>query len=158
MRFEQLSCGEGAVITKERLHELVDCLPEAEFATAARVLGALSRPAGPFHLDLPPEDGEPETEEERRAVAEAKAALSRGDVVSHEMTGCELSWLRRGSCRSRPSRRGAGGCGGPATRGTSALGSGTIETPGSSIFGIRAAGRGTRSMRGEGATETGTRR
>jgi hypothetical protein len=34
-------------------------------------------------LALAPEDDEPETDEERAAVAEAKEALARGEVVSH---------------------------------------------------------------------------
>ncbi len=83
---------------KERLHRLVDLLPEHETSVAERILEALSMPADP-RLSLPdPEwDDEPETEAERSAVAEGWAALERGDVVRHEDLDAELARLRHAS-------------------------------------------------------------
>lgn len=71
-----------STVTKETLHRLIDALPESEFNTAARVLEALSvlgtdEPL--YTLETAPLDDEPETEEERGAVAEARAELARGE-------------------------------------------------------------------------------
>jgi hypothetical protein len=74
------------MVTRERLRSLVEILPETEVPTAVRVMEALSGVAQDEHLapiDAAPGDDEPESEEERPAVAEAKAALARGEVVSH---------------------------------------------------------------------------
>ncbi|HZQ99623.1 MAG TPA: hypothetical protein VFC93_12505 [Chloroflexota bacterium] len=72
---------------KERLRRLIDQLPERELADAERVLEALrAHHADPLARKLltAPGDEEPETEGERSAVAEARAALVRGDVVRDE--------------------------------------------------------------------------
>ncbi len=71
-------------VTKEELHRLVDELPESEHATAQRVLVGLRVLAavGPLYTaETAPIDDEPETEEERAAVAEAKAELARGEGI-----------------------------------------------------------------------------
>ena len=79
--------------TKERLHRLIDQLPEPELADAERVLEAL-RVHGADRLArrllTAPLDDEPETEDERRAVAEARDALARGEVVRDEDLDREL--------------------------------------------------------------------
>lgn len=49
--------------TRQQLHELVDRLPEAETA---------------------PPDDEPYTDEQQRRDAEARAAHTRGESISHE--------------------------------------------------------------------------
>jgi hypothetical protein len=75
------------MVTKERLHQLVDALPEDEMATAARLLEALSRlePGEALYTrETAPLDDEPEMDEERQAVAEAKAASERGERVTTE--------------------------------------------------------------------------
>ena len=69
--------------TKERLHLLVEALPECELAMVEYLLEKLSDPVLRALLETP-EDDEPETDEERAAVAEAYEAIARGDVVSHE--------------------------------------------------------------------------
>jgi hypothetical protein len=73
-----------SVVTKDELHRLVEALPDRGLNTAARVLAALvaDDPVG-LTLALAPIDDEPETDEERAAVAEAEAASARGDVISH---------------------------------------------------------------------------
>lgn len=70
------------MMAKERLHQLVDLLPDDEVVTAARVLEALAglQPGEPFYTaESAPLDDEPETEAERSAVAEALAEVERGD-------------------------------------------------------------------------------
>ncbi len=73
-----------SAVTKEELHRLVDELPESEYATAQRVLVGLRVLAavGPLYTaETAPIDDEPETEEERAAMAEAKAELARGEGI-----------------------------------------------------------------------------
>ena len=79
--------------TKRRaaLHRLVDELPEPEVDTATRVLEAL-RATDPVLRSLmsAPYDDEPETEEERQAVAEARAEADRGELIPQEEIEREL--------------------------------------------------------------------
>jgi hypothetical protein len=67
---------------KERLHQLIDELPESELPTAARVLSALKATADPVLRALldAPWDDEPEREDERQAVQGAREELARGEV------------------------------------------------------------------------------
>ena len=71
----------------DTLHRLVDVLPDAEAATAARVLEALAvaggvlDPAARTAL-FAPDDDEAETEEERTVVAESRAELAAGKGLS----------------------------------------------------------------------------
>ena len=71
---------------KEKLHRLVDDLPDRELAAAERYLEFL-RDAGSDPLTeamrRAPEDDEPFTEEDGAAVAEALRALSRRELRSH---------------------------------------------------------------------------
>lgn len=70
-------------ITKERLHQLVDELADQELPAAERYLERLkaanAAPVLRALLSAAPDD-EPETEDERAAVAEGVAALERGEV------------------------------------------------------------------------------
>ncbi len=70
---------------KQELHQLVDQLPPAEFATARRILELLARARSD---DWPsvrnaPIDDEPETEQERAAVERASQSLREFDT-DHE--------------------------------------------------------------------------
>jgi hypothetical protein len=80
--------------TKERLHQLVEELPDGAPAAAAERILAHLRTAGDDPvlraLMRAPADDEPETDEERAAVAEGLAALARGDVLSDEELRREL--------------------------------------------------------------------
>lgn len=72
------------MVTLERLHQLVEALPEEERTTAARVLEALAglAPGEPFYTaETAPLDDEPETDEERAAVAEGEADVAAGRVA-----------------------------------------------------------------------------
>ena len=79
---------------KDDLHLLVDELPEGEaqfFLDALRSRAPVLRA-----LFFAPYDDEPETEEERRLVEEAREQVARGDVIADE----EL-WRRMGHAPSR---------------------------------------------------------
>jgi CO dehydrogenase/acetyl-CoA synthase beta subunit len=71
---------------KEELHRLVDELPESESHAAKRFLEYLRNMGDPVLRAMleAPEDDEPETEEERAAVAEAQEDFKAGRVVSHQ--------------------------------------------------------------------------
>ncbi len=82
--------------TKDKLHRLVDALPEPVLDEAERLLQELQRRAAdPLlrALAAAPEDDEPDTEEERAAIAEARAAIARGEVEPWEQVRADL--LRR---------------------------------------------------------------
>lgn len=71
------------MVSKERLHRLVDELPDGAVPQAERLLGSLAHRrerALPFDLANAPVDDEEETPEERAAVAEAYEALAHGDL------------------------------------------------------------------------------
>ena len=72
------------MVTKEQIHKLVDQIPEDDLAEVARYLESLRDETDPMlhALANAPEDDEPETPEEAEAVAEARAALARGEVRS----------------------------------------------------------------------------
>jgi hypothetical protein len=65
------------------LHQLVEELPESELVAAERFLAYLRDMAGPVRrvLLMAPLDDEPETEEERQAVQEAREELARGETI-----------------------------------------------------------------------------
>ena len=80
--------------TREQLRQLIDDLPENELPAAVRYLQFLKNLGDHPVLEAllnAPWDDEPETEEEKRAVQEARDALAAGDVVGDE----ELNSLLR---------------------------------------------------------------
>jgi hypothetical protein len=75
------------VTTKDELHHLIDELGDRDLADAQRILEdirAHGKDRVARKLLTAPIDDEPETEEERAAVAEGWDAIRRGDVVSDE--------------------------------------------------------------------------
>jgi hypothetical protein len=77
---------------RDSLHRLIDELPESELAAAERFLHYLRATTDPVLralLEAPPDD-EPETEEERQAVQEAREELARGEVRTLEEVRREL--------------------------------------------------------------------
>lgn len=71
--------------TKDRLHELVDALPENEIEAAKRALECLiSKTCGPVlqaFLDAP-EDDEPVTEQDLRDIEEGRKAIAKRETES----------------------------------------------------------------------------
>lgn len=77
---------------KEKLRRAVEDLSEAEAADALDVLIRGGRKDSLDELlDRAPIDDEPETNEEREAVAEARESLRRGETVSLDEIRAELS-------------------------------------------------------------------
>jgi hypothetical protein len=79
---------------REQLHRLVDELPNGELRAAQRYLVYLrnmgTHPLLRTLMEAPLDD-EPETDEERAAVAEAREAVARGELMSHEEVRRELA-------------------------------------------------------------------
>ena len=74
---------ESAVPTKDKLHALVDGLPEDMLSEAERYLTGLTTTDPVLRrFLLAPLDDEPETEEERIAAEEARAEIARGESIS----------------------------------------------------------------------------
>ncbi|MDP9361169.1 MAG: hypothetical protein M3P29_06935 [Acidobacteriota bacterium] len=69
-----------------KLHDLIESLPSEDVPTALRILEALNSSSDPVPLALRdvPIDDEPETEEERAAVAEARREIEEGKGISHD--------------------------------------------------------------------------
>ena len=63
---------------KERLHNAVETMTDEEARAALRTLADASGDPVAWMLDHAPLDDEPETEQERRAVAEAHTDRGRG--------------------------------------------------------------------------------
>jgi hypothetical protein len=78
--------------TRDTLHRLLDELPESELAAAERFLHYLRTMADPVLRALleAPLDDEPETDDERQAVQEAREELARGEVRTLEEVRREL--------------------------------------------------------------------
>jgi hypothetical protein len=71
-------------MTREALHELVECIPETEIVAAQRLMERLATDAS-FRAALSsPLDDEPVTEGDAQAIARARADLRAGRVVSHD--------------------------------------------------------------------------
>ena len=70
---------------REQAHELIDCLPETQLSALVGLLQAIVDPVAAA-LRKAPFDDEPETEDEKHAVAESRDWLSRrgGKGIPHE--------------------------------------------------------------------------
>ncbi len=81
-----------AKMAKKDLHELVDALPATEVPAAKRYLQYLRDMGDPVlrAARSAPIDDEPETPEERLAVAEAREAIAQGKVLTDEQLRREL--------------------------------------------------------------------
>jgi hypothetical protein len=76
---------------KDRLHNAVESMTDDEASEALRTLADASGDPVAWMLDHAPLDDEPETEDERRAVAEAHADRERGiEPVSLESVLAEF--------------------------------------------------------------------
>lgn len=72
--------------TREKLHDLIDQLPEEGLPAAERFLETLGSGQDPVLSALlqAPEDDEPETPEEISATQEARARMAAGGGMRHE--------------------------------------------------------------------------
>jgi len=71
---------------RTKLHDLIESLPSDDVPTALRVVEALNSTSDPILMALRdiPFDDEPETEEERAAVAEARRDFEEGRTIPHD--------------------------------------------------------------------------
>jgi len=71
---------------RTKLHDLIESLPSDDIPTALRVLEALNSTSDSIPLALRdiPFDDEPETDEERAAVAEALREIEEGKGIPHD--------------------------------------------------------------------------
>ncbi len=70
---------------RTKLHDLIESLPSEDVPTALRVLEALSSSSEvPLAFRDIPIDDEPETADERAAVAEARREIEEGRLIPHD--------------------------------------------------------------------------
>ncbi|HEV7484681.1 MAG TPA: hypothetical protein VGQ65_03290 [Thermoanaerobaculia bacterium] len=71
---------------RTKLHDLIESLPSEDVPTALRVLEALNSTSDfiPLAFRDIPFDDEPETDEERAAVAEALREIEEGKGIPHD--------------------------------------------------------------------------
>lgn len=80
------------MIARDELHTILDSIPEDRLSTAREALAALADPVLMALLNAP-EDDEPLTGEDLKALAEAHAEMERGelvlleDLIAREATG-----------------------------------------------------------------------
>ena len=75
--------------TREALYRLVDSIPAAQLDDARKRLEPLADPVLAALANAPIDD-EPETDEERAAVAQARAEIDAGDYVTLDEMRREL--------------------------------------------------------------------
>jgi|SRR5579863_7463158 len=68
---------------KQEAHELIDRLSTGQVSAVVGLLEAMLDPVS-VALANAPIDDEPVSEEEAREIAEARAAIARGEIVSNE--------------------------------------------------------------------------
>jgi hypothetical protein len=78
-------------VTKADLHRLVDALPSDSVEAVGRWLERVAEDPMIAVLDAAPWDEEPSTPGEDAAVAEARAALARGEGVGFDQAKAEVS-------------------------------------------------------------------
>jgi hypothetical protein len=71
--------------TRERLHEILDALPDSRLADAESALEPLLWPDAP-------DDDEEFTEEDFSAIAEYREERARGETIPHEVVKREMGW------------------------------------------------------------------
>lgn len=108
-----LRCGESlarrryrrTMTAKERLRQALDTMAEEEAGAALRTLAEASGDPVAWMLDHAPIDDEPETDDERQAVAEARADRERGiEPVSLEDVKAEFGTPMRSPARNAMER------------------------------------------------------
>jgi hypothetical protein len=76
---------------REHAHELIDQLPEAQLSALVGLLETMVDPVAAALRNAPIDD-EPVTEEEERAVEEAREWLKHNPGIPHEQVAAELGF------------------------------------------------------------------
>lgn len=76
--------------TRERLHALLDDLPDDRLEEIEAAIAELAAPFRP--LAEAPDDDEPLTDEDLAAIAETRAELARGETVRGDAVRREFGW------------------------------------------------------------------
>ena len=74
--------------TRERLHAMLDELPDEQLDEAEAAIAALAAPFRP--LAEAPEDDEPLTDEDLAAIEQGRAAYRRGESIPHDIAMREI--------------------------------------------------------------------
>jgi hypothetical protein len=76
--------------TRERLHELLDDVPDDRLA---EVEAAIADAAAPYRpIEDVPEDDEPLTQEDLEAIREGREAYARGECISDDELKRRMGW------------------------------------------------------------------
>lgn len=75
--------------TKEQAHQLIDRLAPSQVTAVVGLLEAMLDPVSRAIANAPIDD-EPVSEEEARDIADARAALDRGEGIPHEQVLAEF--------------------------------------------------------------------
>ncbi len=78
--------------TRQHAHELIDRLPEAQLSALVGLLESIVDPVAAALRNAPVDD-EPVTEEEERAVAEAREWLKQNAGIPFEQVVAELGFI-----------------------------------------------------------------
>lgn len=76
---------------REHAHQLIDCLPETQLSALVGLLETIVNPVAAALRNAPIDD-EPVTEEEERAVAEARQWLQHNPGIPLERVAAELGF------------------------------------------------------------------
>lgn len=76
---------------REHAHQLIDCLPETQLSALVGLLETMVDPVAAALRNAPIDD-EPVTEEEERAVAEARQWLQHNQGIPLERVAAELGF------------------------------------------------------------------
>lgn len=88
----QQTQGEQATpAARQRAHELIDCLPDAQISALVGLLSTIVDPVAAALRDAP-EDDEPISEEEERAVAESREWFKHNPGIPFEQVVAELGF------------------------------------------------------------------
>jgi hypothetical protein len=88
----QQTQGEHATpVARQRAHELIDCLPDAQISALVGLLNTIIDPVAAALRDAP-DDDEPISEEEERAVAESREWFKHNPGIPFEQVVAEFGF------------------------------------------------------------------
>jgi hypothetical protein len=77
-------------ITRERLHELLDDVPDDRLADVEAAIVDAAAPYRP--IEDAPEDDEPLTDEDLEAIHEGREAYARGEYITDDELKRRMGW------------------------------------------------------------------